>query len=139
MELRTPAWHRHRHELAQRFMDRYVRRNIAEIDEIIATEQVVKIKLTPAERAVYLELDHHLQAMEMKTKKSTKSKASTNAGDRESRLREILGASSSAEEALLKQAAHFDLHGNTESAEMASEEMVKVRVEMSSTNSSTKH
>ena len=26
MELRTPAWHRHRHELAQGFMDRYVRR-----------------------------------------------------------------------------------------------------------------
>ena len=127
MELRTPAWHRHRHELAQRFMDRYVRRNIAEIDEIIAKEEVVKVSLTPAERAVYLELDHHLQAMEMKTKKSTKSKASTNAGDRESRLREILGASGSAEEALLKQAAHFDLHGNAESAEMASEEMVKVR------------
>ena len=61
MELRTPAWHRHRHELAQGFMDRYVRRNIAEIDEIIATEHVVKVTLTPAERAVYLELDHHLQ------------------------------------------------------------------------------
>ena len=61
MELRTPAWHRHRHELAQKFMDRYVRRNIAEIDEIIAKEHVVKVKLTPAERAVYLELDHHLQ------------------------------------------------------------------------------
>ena len=67
-----------------------------------------------------------LQAMEMKAKKTTHKKASTNAGDRESRLREILGASGSAEEALLKQAAHFDLHGNAESAEMASEEMVKV-------------
>ena len=66
--------------------------------------------------------------MEMKAKKTTHKKASTNAGDRESRLREILGASGSAEEALLKQAAHFDLLGNAESAEMASQEMVKVRV-----------
>ena len=66
--------------------------------------------------------------MEMKAKKTTHKKAATNAGDRESRLREILGASGSAEEALLKQAAHFDLLGNAESAEMASEEMVKVRV-----------
>ena len=64
----------------------------------------------------------------MKAKKTTHKKASTNAGDRESRLREILGASGSAEEALLKQAAHFDLLGNAESAEMASQEMVKVRV-----------
>ena len=64
----------------------------------------------------------------MKAKKTTHKKAATNAGDRESRLREILGASGSAEEALLKQAAHFDLLGNAESAEMASEEMVKVRV-----------
>ena len=66
--------------------------------------------------------------MEMKAKKTTHKKAATNAGDRESRLREILGASGSAEEALLKQAAHFDLLGNAESAEMASQEMVKVRV-----------
>ena len=64
----------------------------------------------------------------MKAKKTTHKKAATNAGDRESRLREILGASGSAEEALLKQAAHFDLLGNAESAEMASQEMVKVRV-----------
>ena len=42
-------------------MDRYVRQNIAEIDEIVAEEHVEKILLTPAERAVYLELDHHLQ------------------------------------------------------------------------------
>ena len=66
--------------------------------------------------------------MEMKARKTTHKKAATNAGDRESRLREILGASGSAEEALLKQAAHFDLLGNAESAEMASQEMVKVRV-----------
>ena len=90
-------------------------------------EEVINVKLTPAERAVYLELDHHLQAMEMKTKKTTKSKASTNAGDREARLREIVGASGSAEEALLKRCSHYDLAGNADSAEKACEEVVKTR------------
>ena len=71
---------------------------------------VEKILLTPAERAVYLELDHHLQAMEMKAKKSVKSKKTTE-GDRETRLRDMLGASGSAEEALLKRCSHYDLAG----------------------------
>merc|ERR1711935_891619 len=79
-------------------------------------------------RAVYLELDHHLQAMEMKAKKSIKSKKTTE-GDRESRLRDMLGASGSAEEALLKQCAHYDLTGNTQSAEAAFQEMCKVHEE----------
>jgi len=127
IELRTSAWHARRHTVAQGFMDRYVRQNLAEIDEIICHEEVITVKLTPAERAVYLELDHHLQAMEMKTKKSTKSKSSTNAGDREARLREIVGASGSAEEALLKRCSHYDLAGNADSAEKACEEVVKTR------------
>ena len=128
MEVRTAAWHERRHYLAQQFMDRYVRQNIAEIDEIVAEEHVEKILLTPAERAVYLELDHHLQAMEMKAKKSIKSKKTTE-GDRESRLRDMLGASGSAEEALLKRCAHYDLAGNTQSAEAACHEVCKIREE----------
>ena len=128
MEVRTAAWHERRHHLAQQFMDRYVRQNIAEIDEIIAEEHIEKILLTPAERAVYLELDHHLQAMEMKAKKTVKSKKTTE-GDRESRLRDMLGASGSAEEALLKRCAHYDLAGNTQSAEAACSEVCKIREE----------
>ena len=42
MEVRTAAWHERRHHLAQHFMDRYVRQNIAEIDEIIAEEHIGK-------------------------------------------------------------------------------------------------
>merc|ERR1719447_402111 len=128
MEVRTAAWHERRHHLAQHFMERYVRQNIAEIDEIIAEEHIEKILLTPAERAVYLELDHHLQAMEMKAKKSVKSKKTTE-GDRETRLRDMLGASGSAEEALLKRCSHYDLAGNAQSAEAACEEVCKIREE----------
>ena len=42
MEVRTAAWHERRHHLAQHFMDRYVRQNIAEINEIIAEEHIGK-------------------------------------------------------------------------------------------------
>ena len=47
--------------MAQRFLDRFVRQNIAEIDEIRSEEIPVDIQLRPAERAIYLELDHYLQ------------------------------------------------------------------------------
>ncbi|KAI8904617.1 hypothetical protein DFJ77DRAFT_552162 [Powellomyces hirtus] len=104
-EVHTTAWHAHRHELAQLFLDRFVRQNIAEIDEIPAVEHLLKIRLPAAERAIYLELEHHLQAMEMDTKKTLK----TN-GDKEKRLREAMGSSKTAEEALLKRCSHFDLH-----------------------------
>ena len=43
-----PAWHQRRHHLAQHFMDRFVRQNIAEIDEIVAEEHIEKTLLTPA-------------------------------------------------------------------------------------------
>ena len=66
--------------------------------------------------------------MEMKAKKSIKSKK-TSEGDRESRLRDMLGASGSAEEALLKRCSHYDLAGNTQSAEEACQEVCKVREE----------
>ena len=54
------------------FLDRFVRQNIAEIDEIKSEEIPMDIQLRPAERAIYLELDHYLQAMDMKAKKKTR-------------------------------------------------------------------
>lgn len=44
------------------------------------------VRLTAAERAIYLELDHHLQALDMRAKKTIKGKQSSD-GDREKRLR----------------------------------------------------
>ncbi|KAG5191770.1 hypothetical protein JKP88DRAFT_204605 [Tribonema minus] len=126
-EMHTPAWHLRRHLRAQAFMDRFVRQNIAEIDEIKAEEHVVPITLPPAERAIYLELDHHLQAMDMKSKKTIKSAKDVADGDREARLRSVLGASGSAEEALLKRCAHFDLEDNAKSAQAACEAIVALR------------
>jgi len=127
-EMHTAAWHARRYQLAQDFMDKFVRQNIAEIDEIKTEEHLEYVTLTPAEKAIYLELDHHLQAMEMKTKKSIKSKRERD-NDRDSRLRALLGASGSAEEALLKRCSHYDLAGSTTSAEAACESIIGVRQE----------
>jgi hypothetical protein len=61
--------------------------------------------LPAAERAIYLELKHHLDALDMVLKKG-KLKSDS---DRDKRLQESLGQSESAEEALLKRCSHFDL------------------------------
>ncbi|KAI5807569.1 hypothetical protein DFH27DRAFT_651071 [Peziza echinospora] len=104
-EVHSPAWHERRHEVAQSFLDQFVRQNIAEIDEIPFEEHIVPIHLPAAERAIYLELEHHLQALDMNIKKGKVKQGN----DREKRLQESLGESSTAEEALLKRSSHFDL------------------------------
>ncbi|KAH9824209.1 hypothetical protein DFH28DRAFT_1216462 [Melampsora americana] len=107
-EIRSAAWHQRRDEVAQAFLDRFVRQNVAEIDEIPYEERIEPITLPSAERAIYLELDHHLQSFDMNLKKVSRTKK-TNSGiaDREKRLAAALGESKSAEEALLKRCSHF--------------------------------
>ncbi|KAJ3185877.1 hypothetical protein HK101_009798 [Irineochytrium annulatum] len=107
-EVHTPQWHARRHELAQSFLDRFVRQNVAEIDEIPAIPHCMKIDLPPAERAIYLELQHYLNAIEMNSGRAKKTKKSGD-GDREARMKKALGKSGSAEEALLKRCSHFDV------------------------------
>ncbi|QRV87675.1 Serine/threonine-protein phosphatase [Ceratobasidium sp. AG-Ba] len=103
-DVRSLEWHTRRHQVAQNFLDTFVRQNVAEIDEIKSEEHVMSVKLPAAERAIYLELKHHLQALDMNVKKTKKTD-----GDREKRLAAALGDSQSAEEALLKRCSHFDL------------------------------
>ena len=124
-ESHTPAWHARRRMVAQSFLDAYVRQNVAEIDEIRRVQEDVAVSLLPAERAIYLELDHHLQAMDMQTTKKWRKGAES--GDRVARLKEVLGSSATAEEALLKRAAHFDLGATASSALDTCEEIVSTR------------
>ncbi|KAI0339611.1 hypothetical protein BDW22DRAFT_1335785 [Trametopsis cervina] len=121
-EVHSFEWHAHRHELGQTFLNQFVRQNIAEIDEIPCTHIVEKITLPAAERAIYLELEHHLQALEMTVKRGKKSES-----DREKRVAQALGDSASAEEALLKRCAHFDLETKKENAMKACEIIVAER------------
>ncbi|KAI8996425.1 hypothetical protein BD414DRAFT_477931 [Trametes punicea] len=122
-EVHSLEWHAHRHELGQRFLDQFVRQNIAEIDEIPCSQEIQKVKLPASERAIYLELEHHLRAIDMTVKRGKKSES-----DREKRLAQALGDSSTAEEALLKRCSHFELEtADKENAIKACEVIVKER------------
>ena len=120
----TQRWHKRRWEVAQVFLNRVMRQNIAEIDEIKFKENICDVQLRPAERAIYLELDHYLQSMDMKAKKK---KRGGSEGDRDARLAAVLGNSSSAEEALLKRVAHFDLDDEAGTALRTCQDIVNVR------------
>ena len=132
LELRTMQWHERRHSLAQKFLDRFVRQNIAEIDEIPYEEHLEFIELPPAERAIYLELDTHLRSLDMKSKSAQRSKKRST-GDRENRMQQVLEESKSAEEALLKRCAHFNMSGSKSTTAMEKcDEIIKLREEQNS-------
>ncbi|KAF8216612.1 hypothetical protein K438DRAFT_1658017 [Mycena galopus ATCC 62051] len=121
-EVHSLEWHAHRHELGQVFLDRFVRQNVPEIDEIPFTKTIVPITLPAAERAIYLELEHHLRALDMTIKRGRKTES-----DREKRLAKSLGDSKTAEEALLKRCSHFDLDTQNENAMKACDVIVRER------------
>nr|XP_019014690.1 DNA repair protein Rad8 [Kwoniella pini CBS 10737]OCF53471.1 DNA repair protein Rad8 [Kwoniella pini CBS 10737] len=130
-EIHSRAWHKRRDDLAQEFLNGFVRQNIAEIDEIPTVEHIHDIKLPASEGAVYLELEHHLQALEMQARRETKFKNVTQ-GDRNARLEEALVDSKTAEEALLKRCCHFtldltDKKGEAKSAQEACEHITGTR------------
>ena len=54
-------WHERRHRLGQEFLDKFVRQNIAEIDEIKCEEHVILMDLPAAERGIYLEMSNYLR------------------------------------------------------------------------------
>ncbi|KAJ1459723.1 hypothetical protein M885DRAFT_613323 [Pelagophyceae sp. CCMP2097] len=109
LQRRSAAWHARRRDVAQAFVNRFVRQNVAEIEEIPFEEHLRKVELHSAERAVYLELEHHLRALEMQTSKHAgRGRAGAARSDREARLREALEGSGDAQEALLKRCAYSD-------------------------------
>ena len=123
----TPSWYAERHGTAQKFLDVYVRQNIAEIDEIPWREQAVKIALPAAERALYVELQNHLEALDMKNNHKTIKSKCKSENDRESRLAQVLTGSECPEEALLKRCAHFDMEGKAKTAAAACDAIIATR------------
>ena len=126
LETKSMQWHERRHELGQAFFDRFVRQNIAEIDEIKCDEHKILVNLPPAEMAIYLELENHLMSLEMNNMKALKSKKSST-GDRAERMQNSLGSSKSAEEALLKTCAHFNMNKKDATPLETCEEIVSIR------------
>ena len=88
LEMRSVYWHERRHQHAQKFLNKFVRQNIAEIDEIPYEEHEIQIELPPAERAIYLELETHLKSLEMNKQKAVKCKKNSK-GDRDKRMQQV--------------------------------------------------
>ncbi|MCJ1268073.1 hypothetical protein MMC22_007959 [Lobaria immixta] len=105
-EPRSPAWHLHRHRHAQDFLDHFARKNVAEIGVIPLVESLRVVTLPPTQRALFMELQQQLEAQDMRIIRGGRTK---NDGDRVKRINQLLRASKSAEEALLKCAAFFVL------------------------------
>ncbi|KAF4160765.1 hypothetical protein CNMCM6069_007550 [Aspergillus lentulus] len=107
----SEAWHRNRHEIAQRFLNQFARRNIADIDEIPCSEHLILIDQSPAERAIYLELYKQLMTHNKQLRRSRRGRFKN---DQNERLDEIISSSMSPEEALLKRCCSLTLKGRWE-------------------------
>lgn len=83
---------------------------MAEIGLIRLEESLRVVKLPPTQRALFMELQQQLDAQDMRIIRGGRSK---NDGDRVKRINQVLRASKSAEEALLKCAAFFVLEEPT--------------------------
>lgn len=126
LESRSLQWHHRRQGLGQSFLDRFVRQNVAEIDEIPFEEHQCVVELPPAERAIYMELETHLKSLEMNSKNAQKSKRKST-GDRDSRMQKILQDSESGEEALLKCCSHFNMSSSSSAALKTLDDIIKLR------------
>ncbi|KAL5459268.1 hypothetical protein PMIN06_002932 [Paraphaeosphaeria minitans] len=97
-ETMSPHWHQARHQLAQEFLDKFVRQNEPSLEHISCSESLRVIDLDVAHHAVYLELSQHLISQRMALKRMK----NTEGADRTNRLNASLNGSSTGEDALLK-------------------------------------
>ncbi|KAK6813412.1 hypothetical protein RU639_011270 [Aspergillus parasiticus] len=105
---RSEEWHHRRHDIAQRFLDEFTRKNVAEIDDIPSSEHIVLIKQSPAETVIYLELCKQLMTYNRLGRRGGRKGIR---GDRGDRLDEVIGSSKTSEEALLKRCSSLALQG----------------------------
>ncbi|WEW57992.1 hypothetical protein PRK78_003459 [Emydomyces testavorans] len=103
---RSAAWHKRRHEMAQNFLDRFMRKNVPEIGEIPFTEHICEVILAPAERALYVEL--FVQVMSQNLKIRRQGRGLYDAAE-VSRLNQIIAGSDGPEEALVKRCSLFSV------------------------------
>ncbi|EEQ31869.1 DNA repair protein rad8 [Microsporum canis CBS 113480] len=107
---RSSVWHQRRHQLAQEFLDQFMRKNVPDIDEIPWTEHIIGVSLSAAERAVYLELFMQLMSQNLRLRKHGRGLYDS---EEIARLDEIIGTSSGPEEALSKCCSLFTFTDST--------------------------
>ncbi|SPO39060.1 uncharacterized protein PSFLO_04539 [Pseudozyma flocculosa] len=65
-EMHSAAWHHRRQQVAQRFLDAFVRSNEPEIGELPSEQLIKPIRLPAAESALYLELAHAIENLDLR-------------------------------------------------------------------------
>lgn len=122
----SAAWHRRRHDIAQKFLDQFMRQvsnvfpfphpmdldveltqmqNSPEIDEIPWTEHICPVVLTSAERAIYIELYIQLMSQNLNPRKGIQGGVDN---DQTKRLNDLIKGSQTPREALQKRCSTFD-------------------------------
>ena len=102
----TSAITQRTYQLAQEFLNNFVRRNVLEFDEFPYQDSIVPVSLNLSHRVIYTELSQHLNSQDMRIKKGKKATAESR--DRDYHLHENLKDVASAEEALSRLAAYFN-------------------------------
>lgn len=108
------------HEIAQSFLDTFVRQNVMDFDEMTYNDHLVPVTLDVDHQAAYTELSQQLASQEMNIRKAKRSKTTT----RDKRFMTAVADVATAEEALSKDAAFFKRTGDLRKG---LEHMIEVR------------
>lgn len=102
------------HELAQIFLNSFVRQNILEFTDFVYNlkEQIVPVRLRIDHRIFYTELAQQLNSQDMRITRSGNKTAAAKGGDQDKRIFDAFKDVESAEEALTKTAAFFQVRSS---------------------------
>jgi len=107
-ELPSDCMHARIHEIAQSFLDTFVRRHVMDFDEMAYDDNLVPVTLDVDHQAAYTELAQQLASQEMNIRKYAKGKTTT----RDQRFMAAVKEVATAEEALSRDAAFFERQGS---------------------------
>ena len=107
-EVPSDCMHARIHEIAQSFLDTFVRQNVMDFDEMTYDDHLVPVTLDVDHQAAYTELSQQLASQEMNIRKAKKSKTTT----RDKRFMAAIADVDTAEEALSRDAAFFERSGD---------------------------
>ncbi|GAB7324538.1 hypothetical protein MBLNU13_g08443t2 [Cladosporium sp. NU13] len=107
-EVPSDCMHARIQEVAQSFLDTFVRQNVMDFDEMTCDDHLVPVTLDVDHQAAYTELSQQLASQEMNIRKAKKSKTTT----RDKRFMAAIADVDTAEEALSRDAAFFERSGD---------------------------
>ncbi|KAM0717999.1 hypothetical protein Q7P37_006331 [Cladosporium fusiforme] len=109
-EMPSDCMHARIHEIAQGFLDTFVRQNVMDFDEMTYDDHIVPVKLDVDHQAAYAELAQQLSSQEMNLRKAKSSKTTT----RDKRFMAAIEGVQTAEEALSKDSTFFERPGDVQ-------------------------